>query len=205
MSTLSGWINPYLFTAPSTPLEYPPAAMTGNTTAITASYGSGTYVVTYSSWYSAGGTTFDGWRAFNKAINSNESWTSATATYNTSGVYVGGATLGGYSGEWITLSLPTAISLTSYSLTSFYYTSGDYYNATASSWVVLGSNDGTNWTLVDQRSGIAYTAFGVAKTFTLATASSAYNRYAFVVRATQGNGSSNSTVTQLGEIRYFGY
>lgn len=107
--------------------------------------GSGTYVTNASSELS--GTTRS-WRAFDGNIGTNGTrWVSA-ATYVANTPYSGTAstTAGGvsYPGEWLQIQLPQAIVLSSYSI----YPQSTNIPAT---WNVFASNDGTTWTVIDQR------------------------------------------------------
>ena len=137
-------------------LPWPPAAMTGYDTVING----GVYKARASSEFS--GTL--AWYAFDKA--NGTPWASLNGTYSTTTPfgYLGSVTTTDtqgtvYPGEWIQIQLPNQILLSSY-----------YFQVNAASqfpakFVMLGSRDGTNWTLVDSRTYLGATS----ATFTLST------------------------------------
>jgi hypothetical protein len=127
-------------------LAFPPAAMTGYTTTLNAGYGQGTYVASASSEYSL----WKAWMAFDQGATNF--WQIATGTYTANVPYSGLITtidINGksYPGEWLQIQLPSSIVLSNYSTTN---SSGGAQIPTA--WWILGSCDGTNWYLVDERS-----------------------------------------------------
>jgi hypothetical protein len=110
------------------------------------------------------------WRAFDGS-DSLLRWVSAS-TYIVNTPYSGTAstTVGGtvYPGEWLQIQLPQAIVLSSYSI---------YPQSTniPSIWNVFASNDGTTWTVVDQR-GTAPT-LGQFNNYTISGGPAAYSYY----------------------------
>jgi len=148
-------------------LAFPPAAMTGYSTTLNAGYGQGTYVASASAEFSGSNLA---WYAFDK--NTGTQWGGQSGQYTGSGsfpwLYVGGAPPktvdvngNSYTGDWIQIQMPSSIVLSSYSI---------YYNtsyACPGLFYILGSRDGTNWTLVDQRtqappSSSGYITFSVS-------------------------------------------
>ena len=131
-------------------LSFPPAAMTGYSTALNAGYGQGTYVASASAEFS--GTS--AWNAFDR--NTGTNWGGQSGQYSGSGsapyLYVGGSPPrtvdvngNSYTGDWVQIQMPSSIVLASYSI---------YYNTAygcPALFYLLGSRDGINWTLVDQR------------------------------------------------------
>jgi hypothetical protein len=75
-------------------------------------------------------------------------------------------------GEWIQYQLATASPITSYTL----YSAIGYPQFNPVSWVILGSTDGTNWTLLDTQTGT--TGWGI---YTLTQATASYTYYRMVV------------------------
>ena len=165
--------------------SYPPAPMssylldtTGNT-AVT--YGQGKYVASASSEYGTLGSTQNpAYGAFDKQPGSGSTvnyWAS-TVQYSSSS-YTGSVatvdTIGNsYAGEWVQLQMPVSIILSSYSL----------QNRTDASQgpvklYILGSRDGTNWTLVNSQSGVPWTAVGQTLSFST-QATQGYNFYRLV-------------------------
>ena len=161
---------------------FPPSAL--SSTAMTGQTVSGITYTVSSSTSAAGPSTPNGWNAFDKITGTNVSnyWQAqySPAVYNTStGVYTGSQSLGGYSGEWLKLRLSVAICLTSYSIQN----RSDVLIA-PKTWVLLGSNDGTNWSLVDSQIGITF-GLGETKTFTT-TSSVTFTYFAVVIAVTNG-------------------
>jgi hypothetical protein len=169
--------------------SYPPAPMssylldtTGNT-AVT--YGQGKYVASASS--ESGGSP--AWVCFDKNFSaawSTPEWSGSPPYGPTTylfGQYVTTTdTLGTvYTGDWIQLQMPVSVILSSYSL------QGSYYSTIQSpaKWWVLGSRDGTNWSLVDSRSGISGTISLVNYSV---GATQAYNYYRLVINQLAGGG-----------------
>jgi len=187
---IAGW---RLFT--TQPLyEYPPSSLaTGvsgtqpSTTVVTGqNYGNGTYVANASSVTS----TFYAYYAFDKNVSTGE-WASATA-YSTSSPYgntssvVTTDVLGNvYGGEWLSLQSTTPFVLSSYAIWPA-NTSGAWATASPGTFYVLGSNDGTNWYVLDSRSGISWPTYS-PQTFMLSSVPSAYSNYRLVTKLLSGN------------------
>jgi hypothetical protein len=189
-------------------VEYPPIpGMTTDSTSITtASYGNGTYVVSASSSYPS---QFNSpWLAFNKNVTANEyaGWTTATASYNSAGTYVAGtyqtsvSGLGNLQGEHITLQLPSAITLTSYSLQSIFVTSGTNFNDTPQSWYIVGSNNGTTWFPIDSQTSQPFTAYSQVRSYSF-TNTTTYTYIRLIVSSLQSGGA----YARIGELRLFGF
>lgn len=133
-------------------LQYPPSGLNSNSSTITADYGSGDYTSTASSNYS---TMFDGlfpFYAFDYDIStSNDGWRSTLTYDNSTGANLSGYSLGGYSGEWLKIELPEAITLNKYII----YPHGTGINTRSpSTFYLLGSNDNSNWDLLDSQSNL---------------------------------------------------
>jgi hypothetical protein len=89
----------------------------------------------------------------------------------------------------------TSHTVTSYAITS----ANDFAVRDPMNWQLDGSNDGTNWTLVDARVGQVFTNRFQTNSYVCAT-SGAYQRYRLNVTANSGG-----TELQLAEIQLFGY
>jgi hypothetical protein len=146
-----------------------------------------TFTVTASSQY--GSSIGYPWYAFDKSptVGNNNDWLalgtntiSTTGTNSTTTTVVSGTTI---CGEWVQLTFTgPSKTMTQYGLLA----AGS--GSTVSSWVIAGSNDGTTWTLIDQRgqitnssgvvtSGTAVTLSTTAlTTFTVSTTAFAYFR-----------------------------
>ena len=163
-------------------LSFPPAAMTGYSTALNAGYGQGTYVASASSEFSG----YYAWYAFDQSASTY--WVSVGGGYNTSSPYnyTGAVTTTdvngtSYSGDWLQIQLPASTVLSSYTITN---------NGAAAApqvFFLLGSRDGTNWFLIDSRSGITWSTSGISQTFTVASGQ-AFIYFRIVTRNVAGNG-----------------
>ena len=159
-------------------LSFPPAAMTGYSTSLNAGYGQGTYVASASTESS----TYYAWTAFDKSASTF--WSSGYS-YTTNAPYGGTVRTvdvngTSYAGEWLQIQKPSSIVLSNYAL----LTQSGAVN-TPGAWYVLGSRDGTNWFLVDQRSGATWTA-GVYNTYQVQS-SQAFNYFRIVVNVVSTN------------------
>jgi hypothetical protein len=170
---------------------FPPSAMSADTTVISG----GTYVASASSAYDA--VTYQAYRAFDKNASTVWHQQNAGAYRTTTGQYIGTTStsfstiIGGvpYFGEWLQIQLPTANVLSSYAITS----RTSLGVQAPSTFYIMGSNDGTTFTLVDTQTSISWSAGGgETKTF---TASSPYpfSRYRIVISATGGGTNSDYT------------
>lgn len=189
-------------------LEFPPVAMTGNTSTITnQAYGNGTYITTATS----ADTGQQPYYVFNKAYGVPSVYSFRTSfntnnNYNTNtGIYQGinNTTMSGttYNGEYITIQLPSNIILTSYD----YTTNFEYDVRAGNTWVVGGSTNGTDWTLLDSRFNVSWNAQGETKTFTVLNNSTAFSYYRMLVSVV-GNPSATNYRSDFGiaEWKLFG-
>jgi hypothetical protein len=163
------FFNPYVYVT-ITNNEYPPAAMTNDTTIISGqSYGNGTYVATGPSNGVASG--FQAFKAFDKDLNTLWNW----LTYTGSGQYNGaGNSFSGtepfsvvnsvrVNGWWIQISVPSPIVLTSYSITIAGSTPTEKAPV---DWTLMGStNNGLTWDIVETRTGVTWTSVRQVQTF----------------------------------------
>ena len=189
--------------ASTTPQEYPPQALTANTTTLsTAAYGNGTYITSGSA--DNGTTVQASWNAFDKVNTALGSWATVGSQYNTSGNYVAAspsvtvASGVSYPGAHFQIQLPTPILISYYVMTS----TVDIFARSPRSWILAGSVNGSVWVLLDSRSGITWnntTNFSVS--FTPSGVTSSYSYYRVVVLTNQGTGDDRA---QVGEMRLFG-
>lgn len=183
----------------STVLEYPPVewnTTTGSMTLTTGSYGTGAYVASASSALSE----FPAYLAFESTtqIISTDSFWHSLGNWP-QGIYNG--TIGtlaqngtNYMGEWLQIELPHAIKLSSFSILPR-QDNGYWTSRSPSTFVVLGSNDGTAWNLVDSESGVSWTSS--QKTFSV-TSNAAFRYYRLVISI------SNSDSIQISRWRLYG-
>jgi hypothetical protein len=171
------------FTASEKLIKYPRVNMTAATTS--------NYTASVSSELSSDWT---GWKAFNGVVG-NEGWHDVGSTYQSSdGTYVGGRSLGGYSGEWIKLQLPDSIKLTQIRIAPR-TTETDRAPKDA---VCLGSTDGSNWYVLTSWSGATYID-GSFNNFYVNTD----NYYDYIAIVTTRIGAD--TTVNISEIEYYGY
>jgi hypothetical protein len=135
--------------------SFPPIGMTSDNFTATGTYNgivNGVYVSSASSYFVTSGTE-NPWRAFDKN-NNGTWWTTLSGSYSdgtyTAGVYF--TTISGisYGGEWIQIRLPSSVFVNSYTI----YNSATWNSRAPVDFKLAGSNDGSNWTLVDNQVGI---------------------------------------------------
>jgi len=178
-------------------LPWPPAAMTGYVTSING----GTYAASASYELSS---SYLAWYAFDK--NSTGTFWASPATYGTTAPYAYTGTVTTtdvngtvYLGEWLQIQQPSSVTLSSYSLSPG---NNAATGQAPAKWAVLGSRDGVNWTLVDQRSGVTTWAATTAQTFSV-SASQAWTYFRIVIN--QANGYVGSTpIIVFGELILYG-
>ena len=178
----------------STTTIWPPAAMTAATTSLA----NGSYIATASTTYTAGNEPY---RAFDKTLGTGSAnyWASGNSTYTTNGVPSAGAptTVAGgttYTGEWLQLQLPLPMILRSYWLQC----RNDNTVQQPVTWYILGSNDGTIWSLVDTQTNISWTTNGQTKEFvTNYTSTTSYKYYRMVISLINTTGAQ--VVTSISE------
>ena len=149
---------------------------TGTFSTYTSIYG----VASASTEYPPGGDNPFAWKAFDGLSTSPNYWASG-ANYTqgiartTGTVTVAGGT--NYYGDWLQIQLPASFVPTGYALVA----QQGIVN-TPGTWYVFGSADGSTWTLLDTRSGIASATFTnfVYNTYTITGATTSYNYYRIV-------------------------
>ena len=167
--------------------KFPPGPLTSNATVLNGNGdASGVYTATASSKSGMGNDAF---YAFDNNINTT--WISSTVYNATTGAYTGSVstTADGvaYSGEWLQIQLPIGVVLNSYEVTP---DQSSYANRSPRNFVILGSVDGSTWSLVNQQTSITWTQN--AQTFTT-TSTLSYNYYRLVAQALGNSSSANTT------------
>ncbi len=182
--------------------EYPPTALTGSSTVVSGQlYGNGTYTTTQGTSFSS---SFNAWYAFDKTVNNSGTsrWATAGGYNPSTGAYGGALTTAGYSGDWLQITMPAQILVTSYSVTNFY---NDFTAAIANtpvSWVLLGSDDGTTWTVIDTQTNLTWTAGSFTTKIFSVSITTKFAIYRMVVTK-MGNGVDSNLTLQ--ELRLYGY
>ena len=192
-------------TAPVSGNKYPPGdgLMTANTVTISPQlvqgttdvyYGGGTYTTSASAQYSTPSEVWGAYAAFNYMVGGagHTGW-AAPGYNNVNGAYslttpVTVANNVSYVGQWVQIACPSAFRLSGYSI----LLTADYWLPRAPrSFVVLGSNDGSTWDLLDSRADVTGYTHGVAKEFGEIKVATAYSHYRFVMMKTQGGNGSD--------------
>ncbi len=162
---------------------WPPVAMTSNTTTATGTFNGVTNgVYTASESPNAYGGQNNSYRAFDSDTTGTY-WHSAL-TYNSDGSYAGTTVQSdGYTGEWLQIQFPTPIILYSYSMINRI----NFDARTPRNFRIYGSNNGTDWTIVDARANITQWLWPARLTFTVTNpVRIPYNYFRMVVNATSG-------------------
>jgi hypothetical protein len=168
--------------------EFPPSAMSTNTsiTGYTAS-GSGNY-------------NSSAWRAFDDVVSVNEYWPAGNGTlaggYSTSSPYLAQsstATTSGHVGHWLQLQIPSAVILTRAVIGT---TSSGFQHG---QFVILGSNDGTNWTLLHAGTG---TTLSTDVTTLSAGLREAFSYFRVVIKSKTS--STQNYNIELNNVQFFG-
>ena len=184
-------IGTFALTGDSVLKEYPPVAMTANTTNIMGqTYGNGTYIARASSTWAAPSL------AFNKNANSFQAWGADFGTYDpNTGAYVGSNTTlvdgSNVSGEWLDLQTPQGLVVNSYVLRGWpQFGQGDVRSP--NTFTLAGSTDGSNYTRIDTRSNITtIDTNSWTNTFTLPNNRDMFNRHRIITHIV-GNSNTNN-------------
>jgi len=176
--------------APTTTIKpsfpFPPTSLTSNYTYITGQmYGNGSYFVSTSSNSSTAYYAFSSNTAVYSALGSG---------YNTNGTYGGTTTTlstnnTSYSGEWIQIEFPSAISVSTYTIVAKYDQSKPLYIA------LLGSNDNNSWVLVyENTSALPYS--NLTTTINI-NSNQMYYTYRLVVERLGNENTTNNYATSV--------
>jgi hypothetical protein len=174
--------NPYNLSPPlNLDLFFPPIPLTSTPMYMNAqSYGNGQYITNASSIYNS---TYASYVVTN---TSGGWWATPVGLYNTSSPFncTSGKSLGGVSGEWVTVQLPVPLLLNSY---SFGWQASLLESPNI--WSLLGSNDGSTWTILDSNRNYTFTTSPQQVLFTPSTITTSYTTFGIVVTNVQGNSS----------------
>jgi hypothetical protein len=174
-------------------LPFPPAAMTTYATTLNAGYGQGVYVASASSEFDT--TTNAVWRVFDK---STSGYSSGFNTYvsGAQGGYFTTSDINGtvYQGDWVQIQMPTSIVLSNYSI------AGVSTGYLPNKFWILGSRDGTNWNLVDSRTGVTNWPSSAGYLNFNTSASAAFTYFRIAMFSVQNSGA----YAQLGELVFNG-
>ena len=141
------------------------------------SYGNGLYNVKYSTFRDA----TEPFQLFNENNTTGGHWEEVTKYDTTTGIYIGTDSLGGYSGDWVTIQLPVAIRMTRY----MFKQRPDVTNGSPRNFRIYGSNDGSTWVQLINKTDITYLNLYYNETNILLNGY--YSYYGLVVNATTGN------------------
>ena len=196
--------------------RYPPSSLdsaTGTNTLQSLilsgfSYGNGKYIVSASTSINA---SFAPKEAFDLNITSdNNLWMSGLGYNGAPGLYTGSIstiynTNLSYLGEWLQIQLPQSIVLTRYLLVGQFGTAGTEGRG-PKNFIIVGSNDGINWTLIDLRTNITGWVSNsiVYRNFDIINPKQAYMYYRICINANQGNATYGG-ITAIAEWQLYGY
>ena len=96
---------------------------------------------------------------------------------------------------WVKVVFTSPTELEAYSLTS----ANDAPECDPASWTLSGSNDGTNWTVIETRSAESWATRLLTRDFILATPSGAFTQFRFNFKVASGS------ITQLADLELFGH
>ena len=184
----------------------------------------GGYKVSASSMNSQSDNNFGGaygryapWQVFDRTGWENAAieaygWVSNGSKYNSSTGAIGSAATTTYdgsstaTGEWLELELPTKIKLQRFSVVSLTHNSTAGVDGRMPKTVtLLGSNDGSVWSLIDNVSmGATSPGEGIWDN-TDVNATEYYKYIRFVVTSTYADGSPAFTDTGFAELEFYGY
>lgn len=98
--------------------------------------------------------------------------------------------------SWFELKFPTAITVGAYTFTS----ANDASTRDPKNWTLQGSNDGTNWTVIDTRVDETFVSRFQTKRYEIPGTPAAFTRYRIIVAANGG-----SSLFQMAEWRLIRY
>ena len=140
------------------------------------------------------------WKAFDGNLTNPNIWASDTRYVNATGVYSGGESTDGYAGEWLQVQCPTALNVSEYTIT----VRVDITRQIPKDFRIYGSNDGTNWTQIDEQLDQAASLAGVAtKSYTLGATSADFTYFRLVANSIGISGVSGDTNTlSIANLRF---
>ena len=181
----------------------------------------GGYKVSASSVYSQSSSSEGGayglyapWKVFDRKGWSDPSierygWLSDGSKYSSLDGSVGSAAITTYNGsstatgEWLELKLPKKIKLKKFSIVSMTHNTSDVQDRMPKTATLLGSNDGSTWSLINDVSlGIPVEGGWISVDV---NATEYYKYIRFVVTSTYADGSPAFTDTGFTELEYYGY
>jgi hypothetical protein len=176
--------------------KFPPGAMTAASTTFTGTgVLDGNYTATASDGYNTG---INPYSAFD---NNTSTYWGEIVTYNGSGVYTGGVSTAvtnlvnnittNYTGEWLQIQVPNAVSLNSFGLMGRQDQSL-FLLRTPNTFYVAGSNDNSTWQLVHSTSGAQFTS--AMQYFTCNANNTNKYRYFRIIVNKIGNSSSDTPI-----------
>ena len=176
--------------------KFPPSAMTAASTTFTGtSILDGVYTATASN---SAGSGINPYSAFD---NNTSTYWGELVSYNSSGVYTGGistavtnlvtGTSTSYTGEWLQIQVPNAVTLNSFSLMGRQDSSLFLYR-TPNTFYVAGSNDNSTWQLIHSTSGAQFTS--AMQYFTCNANNINKYRYFRIIVNKIGNSSSDTPI-----------
>ena len=142
------------------------------------------------------------WYAFNHNTSvSDQAWHGENNRYDDNGnyTYSPASSIGGYTGEWLKIQMPSSIKLKYITL---YGRSQTYSNLLPVNGTVVGSTDGSNWTAIKSWTNYHYVD-GVPTTIQI-NSTNYYNYFALVFEKIDLLSSSDARTPNLGEWELYG-
>ena len=183
-----GPISPFYYLTPTTTIKSANNQIIGCTCVVTNqtspyTFMNGTYIMSSScltTQNSNGGTL-----AYAFSGDSSADIMQSPSTYNSSGSYTGsvatvtsGTTI---YGEWMQVQLPYTLTVTTYSIISAVPSGGpSWATMVPKSFYLCGSNDGSTWTTIDNRTGFSASTSVGPNHFTAPTQSVGYKYFRLV-------------------------
>jgi hypothetical protein len=166
-------------------------------------YGNGMYQAKMTNPYINGQTPWVELSVFSKSTLETSFGTSNISPYNgcynsNTGYYVGSLSTNGVLGDYVEVETPSPLIVSSYALTA-----QTLPERSPKDYTVFASQDGSNWTLIDQRSGITWTG-GERKTFAPYQTNTPYQYFRVVVGRNNAINNNNSRWVSIREIQLYG-
>ena len=142
------------------------------------------------------------WYAFNHNTTSDDqSWHAVSSRYDNNGnyTYSPASSIGGYTGEWLKIQMPSSIKLEYIVL---YGRMQTYASVLPVDGTVLGSTDGSNWTAIKSWSNYSYST-GVPTTIQM-DSTNYYNYFVIVVEKIGVFVSGDPRTPNIGEWELYG-
>ena len=213
----SSLANSYILADNNVPVNYTTNLFSSNNTTLnrkTPSYYNGNYVFSasstlYSASYTSNGGYFSPFIAFNMGTASaNDSifWHSAVTYSN--GSYTGSVSTSGIlnsspiTGEWIQVQLPYRLILRTMDMLSWVYGGSERLPNLPVALTILGSNDGTTWTIAYRQYAVPYAYTTSNNTIIVNGGIGAFSYFRLIANSVGAGGNGYAVMIQ--QLNYYG-